>query len=55
MTICRIVRSLFLDEVNTVHPLFAKADKLSREVIGAAIEVHRIMGPELLETIYERC
>jgi GxxExxY protein len=38
-----------------MHPLFAKADKLSREVIGAAIEVHRIMGPGLLESIYERC
>ena len=37
-----------------MHPLFAKADKLSGEVIGAAIEVHRIMGPGLLESIYER-
>jgi GxxExxY protein len=27
----------------------------SGEVIGAAIEVHRIMGPGLLESIYERC
>ena len=31
-----------------MHPLFAKADKLSGEVIAAAIEVHRIMGPGLL-------
>jgi GxxExxY protein len=38
-----------------MHPLFAKADKLSGEVIGAAIEVHRIIGPGLLESIYERC
>jgi GxxExxY protein len=38
-----------------MHPLFAKADSLSGEVIGAAIEVHRIMGPGLLESIYERC
>ena len=37
-----------------MHPLFAKADRLSGEVIGAAIEVHRIMGPGLLESIYER-
>ncbi len=29
-----------------MHPLFAEADGLSGEVIGAAIEVHRIMGPE---------
>jgi GxxExxY protein len=38
-----------------MHTLFAKADRLSGEVIGAAIEVHRIMGPGLLESIYERC
>ncbi len=38
-----------------MHALFAKADSLSSEVIGAAIEVHRIMGPGLLESIYERC
>ena len=38
-----------------MDPLFAKADKLSGEVISAAIEVHRIMGPGLLESIYERC
>jgi GxxExxY protein len=38
-----------------MHPLFAKADRLSGEVIGAAIELHRIMGPELLKSIYERC
>ncbi len=37
-----------------MHPLFANADRLSGEVIGAAIEVHRIMGPGLLESIYER-
>ncbi len=38
-----------------MHPLFAKADQLSHEVIGAAIEVHRDKGPGLLESIYERC
>src|SRR5271167_4592741 len=38
-----------------MHSLFAKADRLSGEVIGAAIEVHRIMGPGLLESIYEKC
>ena len=35
-----------------MHPLFTKADGLSGEVIGAAIEVHRVMGPGLLESIY---
>ena len=30
-------------------------DPLTELVIGAAIEVHRIMGPGLLESIYQRC
>jgi GxxExxY protein len=38
-----------------MHPRFEKADRLSHEVIGAAIEVHRILGPGLLESIYEKC
>jgi len=38
-----------------VHPFYEKADRLSREVIGAAIEVHRNKGPGLIESIYERC
>ena len=32
-----------------------KADKISHDVIGAAIEVHRRMGSGLIESIYERC
>ena len=28
-------------------------DQLTEQIIGAAIEVHRILGPELLESIYE--
>jgi len=38
-----------------VHALYQKADKISREVIGASIEVHRLKGPGLVESIYERC
>lgn len=38
-----------------MHEQYEKADRLSKEVIGAAIEVHRIMGPGLLESIYEKC
>ncbi|HEY9070130.1 MAG TPA: GxxExxY protein [Candidatus Ozemobacteraceae bacterium] len=29
--------------------------ELTNEVIGAAIEVHKTLGPGLLESIYERC
>jgi GxxExxY protein len=38
-----------------MHPLFQKADELSRTVIGAAIEVHRLKGSGLIESIYEKC
>jgi len=31
------------------------SNELSRRVIGAAIEVHRSLGPGLLESAYEKC
>ena len=30
-------------------------DELTYEIIGCAIEIHRILGPGLLESIYEKC
>jgi len=30
-------------------------DPLSKRVIGCAIEVHRVLGPGLLESAYQRC
>ncbi len=30
-------------------------DPLTEKVIGCAIEVHRILGPRLLESAYEQC
>ena len=38
-----------------MHPLYVRADALSSELLGAAIEVHCDKGPGLLESIYERC
>lgn len=38
-----------------MHPKFQQADELSRIAIGAAIEVHRLKGPGLIESIYEKC
>jgi GxxExxY protein len=32
-----------------------RSNELSRQVIGAAIEVHRHLGPGLLESTYEAC
>ncbi len=32
----------------------AELNRISGEIIGAAIEVHKQLGPGLLETIYER-
>ena len=32
----------------------AKEDPLTREIIGAAIEVHQFFAPGLLESIYEK-
>jgi len=32
-----------------------KTNELSSKIIGAAIEVHKILGPGLLESAYEEC
>jgi len=36
-------------------PRDTEIDSLTERVIGAAIEVHRTMGPGLLESIYREC
>lgn len=32
-----------------------KCNKISEQIIGCAIEVHKILGPGLLESAYEAC
>ena len=36
-------------------PTSGERDPLTEQIIGAAIEVHRSLGPGLLESIYESC
>jgi GxxExxY protein len=38
-----------------MHPAYAKAHEISAKIIGAAIEVHRLKGPGLVEGIYKQC
>jgi GxxExxY protein len=37
------------------HEQFNERDPVTETIIGAAIEVHRILGPGLLESVYETC
>jgi GxxExxY protein len=36
------------------EPIPAEDEELAHAIIGAAIEVHRLLGPGFLESIYER-
>ncbi len=38
-----------------MHPDYSRADRWTKTVIGAAIEVHRHKGPGLIESIYQKC
>ena len=41
---CSLRSLLFKNKNFPMHPNFEPADQLSKEVIGAAIEVHRTLG-----------
>ncbi len=47
LLVCRLKRRCPME-------LIVCSDELIERVIGAAIEVHRVLGPGLLESIYER-
>ena len=36
-----------------MHPRFGRASSMTHDVIAAAVEVHKTLGPGLLESIYE--
>lgn len=44
---------MIVTETELDLPADGKRDSLTEAIIGAAIEVHRILGPGLLESVYE--
>ena len=34
--------------------MYLKCENLTSKIIGCAIKVHRILGPDFLESIYEK-
>ena len=46
---------LFKHHEDHEGPRRLRFDELSKRVIGCAIEVHRTLGPGLLESTYEQC
>src|SRR5687767_14887148 len=38
-----------------MHPYYEFAASLTGQIIASAVEVHRIMGPGLIESVYEWC
>jgi hypothetical protein len=45
----------FTTETQSHREILEPDNELTRRVIGCAIEVHRTLGPGLLEAVYEAC
>ena len=45
----------FLTTESTEHTEKEESSSLTGKIIGAAIEIHRALGPGLLESAYEAC
>lgn len=41
--------------MSSYEAVSARHDELAREIVDAAITVHRTLGPGLLESVYEQC
>ena len=44
-----------MTEINQGAAIERQENEISRKIIGAAIEVHKMLGPGLLESAYEEC
>ena len=53
-TVRRPIGRLFASAV-VMHPDAKRLNDWSERIIGAAIDVHRALGPGLLEAPYEQC
>ena len=49
------LRNIYVVSALFVVRIFGMSSQLTREIIGAAIKVHRKLGPGLLESAYEAC
>lgn len=48
-------KKILITTENTEHTENVENDPFTRKIIGCAIEVHRILGPGLLESTYQQC
>jgi GxxExxY protein len=53
---CKINHGDTVTQSSTEHkPLTERETWLTGQVVGSAISIHRVLGPGLLESVYEKC